>query len=126
MQQKRNIPRSSPPSTAKLARFELRPDRAFVLHLDVRAQLPRRVFGRVEHVTSGQVAHVTCLGELMAFMAKVVRNQGRGERGTAYATLVQETSQSELPSSARGSLDEDAAGSAAHPTLRGRKRGAES
>jgi hypothetical protein len=58
----------------KPVRFELRPDRAFVLHLDVRAQLPRRVVGRVEHVTSGQVAHFTSLGELMAFMAKVLRN----------------------------------------------------
>ena len=85
MQQKWNIPRSSPPPTAKPARLELRPDRAFVLHLDVHAQLPRRVVGRVEHVTSGQVAHVTSLGELMAFMAKVLRNQVRGERGTAYA-----------------------------------------
>lgn len=85
MQQKRKIPRSSPPPIAKPARLELRPDRAFVLHLDVRAQLPRRVVGRVEHVTSGQVAHVTSLGELMAFMAKVLRNQARGERGTAYA-----------------------------------------
>jgi hypothetical protein len=64
----------------------LLPDRAFVLHLDVRAQLPRRVVGRVEHVTSGQVAHVTSLGELMAFMAKVLRNQVRGGRETAYAT----------------------------------------
>jgi hypothetical protein len=61
----------------------LRPDRAFVLHLDVRAQLPRRVLGRVEHVTSGQVAHVTCLSELMTFMAKVLRNHVRGERSTA-------------------------------------------
>jgi hypothetical protein len=83
MQQKRNVPRSSPLATTKPDRLELRPDRAFVLHLDVRAQLPRRVVGRVEHVTSGQVTHVTCLGELMAFMAKVLRNQVRGERGTA-------------------------------------------
>jgi hypothetical protein len=85
MRQKRNI-RSSPPPTAKPVRLELLPDRACVLHLDVRAQLPRRVVGRVEHVTSGQVAHVTSLGELMAFMAKVLRNQVRGGRETAYAT----------------------------------------
>ena len=83
MQQKRNVPRSSPLPTAKPDRLKLRPDRAFVLQLDVRAQLPRRIVGRVEHVTSGQVTHVTCLGELMAFMAKVLRNQVRGERGTA-------------------------------------------
>ena len=86
MQQKRNIPRSSPPPTTKPARLELRPDRAFVVHLDVRAQPPRRVVGRVEHVTSGQVAHVTSLGELMAFMAKVLRTQVRAERGTASTT----------------------------------------
>jgi hypothetical protein len=82
MQQKRNIPRSAPPPTATPAQFDLRPDRAFVLHLDVRAQLPRRVVGRVEHVTSGQVGHVTCLRQLMAFMAKVLRSQVRGERRT--------------------------------------------
>ncbi len=86
MQEKRNIPRSFAPPTVKPSRLELSPDRAFVLHLDVRAQLPRRVVGRVEHVTSGQVAHVTSLGELMAFMAKVLRNQVRGERGTTDPT----------------------------------------
>ena len=80
MQQKRNIPRSAPPPTATPAQFELRPDRAFVLILDVRAQLPRRVVGRVEHVTSGQAAHVTCLSQLMTFMAEVLRSQARGER----------------------------------------------
>jgi hypothetical protein len=67
----------------KTGQLELHPDRAFVLHLDVGAQLPGHVVGRVEHVTSGQVTHVTCLGELMTFMAKVLRSQGRGERGTA-------------------------------------------
>src|SRR5262245_21898937 len=82
MQQKRNIPRSAPPPAATPAQFALRPERAFVLLLDVRAQLPRRVVGRVEHVTSGQVGHVTCLRELMAFMAKVLRSQVRGERRT--------------------------------------------
>ena len=83
VQQKRNIPQSSPLPAAKTGQLELHPDRAFVLHLDVRAQLPGHVVGRVEHVTSGQVTHVTCLGELMAFMAKVLRNQGTGQRGTA-------------------------------------------
>jgi hypothetical protein len=68
--QKRNIPRSSPPPAAKSARLELRPERAFVVHLDVRARPPRRVVGRVEHVTSGQVAYVTSAGELIGFMAK--------------------------------------------------------
>jgi len=79
MLRKRNSPRFSAPPTAKPAGLELCADRAFVLHLDLRAQLPRRVVGRVEHVTSGQIAHVSCLGELMAFMAKVLRNQVRDE-----------------------------------------------
>jgi hypothetical protein len=77
--QKPNIPRSSSPPTAKPARLELRPERAFVVQLDVHAHLPRRVAGRVEHVTSGQVAHFTSLGELMAFMATVLRNQFEGK-----------------------------------------------
>ena len=79
MRQKRNIRRSSSPQSTKSARLDLRPDGAFVLQLDVHAQLPRRVVGRVEHITSGQVAHVASLGELMAFMAKVLRNHGRGD-----------------------------------------------
>ena len=86
MQRNRNILRSSPTATVKPVRCELRPDRAFVVHLDVRAQLPRRMVGRVEHVTSGQVAYVTSLGELMLFMAKVLRNQVRAKRGTGYTT----------------------------------------
>ena len=61
---------------------ELRPDRPFVVHLDVRAQLPHRMAGRVEHVTSGEVARFTSLGELMAFMTKVLRNQVSAERVT--------------------------------------------
>ena len=78
---KRNRKMSGPSqrTTSKPPAPELPPDRAFVLHLDVRAQLPRRVVGRIEHVTSGQVAHVTCLRELVAFMAKVLRNHGRGD-----------------------------------------------
>jgi len=124
--QKRNMPRSSLPPAAP-ARLELRPDRAFVVQLDVRAQLPRRVVGRVEHVTSGHVAHVTSLGELMAFMAKVLRNQVRSERRAAYTTHVQEPSgHGELASSDGGSFDEDGAGPAAQPTLRGRKPETES
>lgn len=55
--------------------MELLPDRAFVLHLDVRARPPRRVIGRVEHVTSGRLAHVTSLGELLAFLADVLRRR---------------------------------------------------
>lgn len=80
MNKKRKVPRSSPRSATKPARLELRPDRAFVLHLDVHAKLPHHVVGRVEHVTSGEVSHVTCVGELVAFMAKVLRHRARGKR----------------------------------------------
>jgi hypothetical protein len=41
--------------------------------LDARAQPPRRVIGRVEHVTSGRVTHVATLRELMNFLADVLR-----------------------------------------------------
>ena len=57
------------------------PVRAFVLHLDARAQPPRRVIGRVEHVTSGQVTHVTSLRELMTFLTDVLREQVAGTDG---------------------------------------------
>jgi len=72
-------PRSPQRTTPKPATFELRPERAFVLHLDASAQPPRRVVGRVEHVTSGQVAHVTSLRQLLAFLAAVLRNGDRGD-----------------------------------------------
>jgi len=57
---------------------ELPPDRAFVVHLDARARPPRRLVGRVEHVTSGRVAHVTSLRELVAFLAEVLRDGASG------------------------------------------------
>jgi hypothetical protein len=64
----------------------LPPDRAFVLHLDARAKPPRRVVGRVEHVTSGRVAHVTSMRELLAFLADVLHQQVvRTERETPTA-----------------------------------------
>jgi hypothetical protein len=78
MQRNPHTPRSHPRTTSGLA-LELPPDRAFVLHLDARAQLPRRVIGRVEHVTSGRVTHVTSLRELLAFLADVLRQQVAGD-----------------------------------------------
>jgi hypothetical protein len=75
MPRKPKTPGSSPRTTAEPAR-ELPPERAFVLHLDTRAQLPRRVIARVEHVTSGRVTHVTSLPELLAFLAEVLRRPG--------------------------------------------------
>jgi len=78
MQRKPTTPRSRQRRPAGLA-LELPPDRAFVLHLDARAQPPRRVTGRVEHVTSGRVTHITSLRELLAFFAEVLRQQATGE-----------------------------------------------
>jgi hypothetical protein len=81
MERNRTLPRSSRRTTAKPAASELRPDRAFVLQLDVRARPPRRVAGRVEHITSGRVAHVTSLRELLSFLAEVLRNHVQGGDG---------------------------------------------
>jgi hypothetical protein len=72
MQRKPNTPRSRQRTTAGRT-LELPPDRAFVLHLDARALPPRRLIGRVEHVTSGRVTHVTSLRELLTFFADVLR-----------------------------------------------------
>lgn len=74
MQRKPNAPRAPRRSSTERG-LELPPDRAFVLHLDVRAVPPRRVIGRVEHVTSGRVTHVASLHELMAFLADILREQ---------------------------------------------------
>jgi len=79
MERNRKIPRSAQRPTAKPAALELPADRAFVVQLDARAQPPRRVVGRVEHVTSGQVARIASLQELLLFMGKVLRDQVRGE-----------------------------------------------
>jgi hypothetical protein len=78
MQRKPNTPRTQRRTTPGLA-LELPSDRAFVLHLDALAQPPRRVIGRIEHVTSGRVAHVTSLRELLAFLADVLRRQVAGD-----------------------------------------------
>jgi len=78
MERNRKMPRSSERTTSKPTALELPPDRAFVLHLDAGAQPPRRVAGRVEHVTSGQVAHITSLRQLVAFLAAVLGNRDRG------------------------------------------------
>jgi hypothetical protein len=52
--------------------LELSPQRAFVLHLDARAEPPRRMRGRIEHVTSGRIARITSLRGLVAFLAEVL------------------------------------------------------
>jgi hypothetical protein len=49
----------------------------FVLPPHMRAQAPRRRPDQA--ITAGQGAHAACLHELVVFMAKVPRNQARGE-----------------------------------------------
>ncbi len=89
MQRKPDSAESSSSGTEKPPRLELCPDRAFVLHLDRRARPPRHLVGRIEHVTSGRVARITSLRELLDFMAKVLdegaaaapcESPGTGER----------------------------------------------
>jgi hypothetical protein len=83
MERNRKMPRSPRRTSSKLAALELPPDRAFVLQLDAGAQPPRRVAGRVEHVTSGQVAHITSLRQLAAFLAAVLQATPQGGKGGA-------------------------------------------
>jgi hypothetical protein len=80
MERKRKRPPSSGGATAKPDVFDLRPERAFVIHLDARSRPPRQVSGRVEHVVSGRAAHVASLEELLVFFAEVLRSQIRAER----------------------------------------------
>lgn len=87
MPRKPNSPRSHRRTPLRPA-LELPPDRAFVLHLDARAKPPRRVVGRVEHVTSGRVAHVTSMRELLAFLADVLHQQVAGTE-TAPPTAIE-------------------------------------
>jgi hypothetical protein len=68
----RNTRGSAERTAASPAPLELPPDRAFVLHLDARARPSKQMVGRIEHVTSGKVAHVGSLRELVAFLAEVL------------------------------------------------------
>jgi hypothetical protein len=68
----RNPRRSAERTVSNPAPLELAADRAFVLHLDAHARPSERLVGRIEHVTSGKVAHVTSLRELVAFLAEVL------------------------------------------------------
>jgi hypothetical protein len=56
--------------------LQLSPERAFVLQLDARARPPRRIVGRVEHVTSGRIARIRSLRELTTFLGDVLRDAG--------------------------------------------------
>jgi hypothetical protein len=75
----RSTPRSARRTAGNPAALELSPDRAFVLHLDAHARPSERLVGRIEHVTSGKVAHVTSLRELVAFLAEVLSDGAKGE-----------------------------------------------
>jgi hypothetical protein len=51
-------------------------DRAFVVQLAATAEVaPGRLEGRVEHVVSGQATHFHSLDDLLAFMARVLRQR---------------------------------------------------
>src|SRR5262249_30275394 len=65
--------------TASRLILELPPDRAFVVHLDASARPPHQLLGRVEHITSGRVAHVASLHELVEFLAQMLRERVQDE-----------------------------------------------
>ena len=69
--------RQSTSGTSRSVPLQLAPDRAFVLHLDVHACLPRRLFGRVEHIASGRVTHITSVRGLLNFLIDVLRDEAR-------------------------------------------------
>jgi hypothetical protein len=80
MAQKRDTSGSRRDAAAGPVALELPPDRAFVLHLDARAQPPRRMLGRIEHVTSGRIARIRSLRELLTFLREVLGDVA-GSRG---------------------------------------------
>jgi len=71
----RSTSRSAKRTASSARPLELPPDRAFVLHLDARTRPSQRLVGRIEHVTSGKVAHVASLRELVAFLTDVLRDR---------------------------------------------------
>ena len=79
MAQRRKRSASRRDADSRSVPLQLPPDRAFVLHLDADALPPRRMLGRVEHVVSGRVAHVTSLRGLVAFLADVLRDGAPGD-----------------------------------------------
>ena len=53
-------------------------ERAFVVQVYAEVELAQRSFaGRVEHVVSGQATHFHAPEELLAFMARVLRERPR-------------------------------------------------
>ena len=70
---KRNSDESRPDETPVSVALQLSPELAFVLHLDARARPPRRMLGRIEHVTTGRIARIGSLRELTTFLRDVLR-----------------------------------------------------
>jgi hypothetical protein len=77
MTQRRKTSGSRRDANARGVSLQLPPDRAFVLHLDAHALPPRRMLGRVEHIVSGRIAHITSLRGLVAFLAGALRDGAR-------------------------------------------------
>jgi hypothetical protein len=73
---KRNSDDTRPDETPVSVALQLSPELAFVLHLDARARPPRRMLGRIEHVTSGRIARIGSLRELTTFLRDVLREVG--------------------------------------------------
>ena len=62
-------------------RAPLSPHYAFVVQLETDTQIDAgRIHGRVEHVVSRHVTRFTSLDELLAFMARVLREVAARER----------------------------------------------
>ncbi len=60
----------------------LSPQRAFVVHFRSDTNVERRLFaGRVEQVVSGRAVHFSSLAELLAFVARALK-ESRRERQT--------------------------------------------
>ena len=81
MIRKRNGDESRPEEAPGSLALQLSPELAFVLHLDARAQLPRRMLARIEHVTSGRIARITSTRELTTFLADVIREAAEAKGG---------------------------------------------
>jgi hypothetical protein len=60
-------------------------DRAFVVQLHADAEIAHgQVHGRIEHIVSYQTTRFTSLEELLAFMARVLKEQQEGKQTTRF------------------------------------------
>jgi hypothetical protein len=79
---KRNNAEARPDEPRGALALRLSPERAFVLQLDARARPPRRMLARIEHVTSGRIAHIGSLRELTTFLRDVLRDAAESGAGS--------------------------------------------